>query len=93
VQSFQETIGGETDTRSFLNTSATEFQNLIRQLLEMFSDFLPEYINELMKLLENSNINIAVFGNTNVGKTTLINKLMGIELLKGSDKRQTKFFW
>jgi GTPase Era involved in 16S rRNA processing len=46
-----------------------------------------------MKLFGSSLINITVFGNTNSGKSTLINKILGKSIMETNFGICTRFFW
>ncbi len=45
------------------------------------------------RAFENVIYHITVVGNTNVGKSTLLNDIMGFYLLNTSERRETIFHW
>ena len=48
---------------------------------------------QFKKAFENTLYHMAVIGNTNVGKSSLLNDLMGVHLLNTSERRETIFHW
>ena len=48
---------------------------------------------QFKKAFENTLYHMAVIGNTNVGKSSLLNDLMGNHLLNTSERRETIFHW
>ena len=48
---------------------------------------------QFKKAFENTIYHMVVIGNTNVGKSSLLNDLMGHYLLNTSERRETTFHW
>jgi ribosome biogenesis GTPase A len=48
---------------------------------------------QFKKAFENTVYHMVIVGNTNVGKSTLLNDLMGSYLLNTNERRETTFHW